>query len=276
MTYKIYAKKGRKVMPIKLESKHVYENPFNVGFMYRPNYLNVATADAAKGTHVTEGNIWLLKNSNVFTLAQGTGESDRIGNKVNIKGINCAISISLHATNLINYFGHGTLTDLQFKFRIMAVKFKNKFDTTNHSISWWLAKWFRETFIYYRVIANAQDGEPVLLQSNQMDKLRDSTPWTGNFKILKDKKFMLGVRHSSAQFNFNLGPNKDVNFENTNNQPTEGQGFSNTYIFIIMPSNYYNDVDTVSRERAETITAAQNNVQLFSYNANIKTIYYDM
>lgn len=268
-SYKIYAKKGKKTMPIKIESKHFYSNPYQSLYIYRPTN-NVQNQEANNGYNISSRNVWVAWKSNNVTIPQGTGEVGRIGNKVNIKGVNCSMIVSLTPTNLINYFGHGDLVDLEFKFRIMAVKFNKPLndDTVD------LADWFRETFIYTRVQTGTGIG--VLCQSVWTDKLRDSTKYTGSFKILKDKKFTLSKSHSSTQFNFNLGLNREVNFENDNNRPTVEQKFNNIYIFVISPCWYELDMDTISRSGALSITEGQGQVSLFNLAANIKTIYYDM
>lgn len=256
-------------MPIKIESKHFYTNPYGTTYIYRPS-PNGANQEATNGYNINSRDIWLAWKSNDTVIPQGTGEVGRIGNKVNIKGVNCSMVVSMSPSNLITYFGHGELTDLEFKLRVIAVKFNKPL--TDDRIE--LAEWFRETFIYTRVTTGT--GINPICQSVWTDKLRDSTKYTGSFKILKDKKFTLSKAHSSTQFNFNLGLNREVNFENTTNKPTVEQKFNNIYIFVVGPCWYETDMDTVSRSKALDITEAQGQIQLFNFSANIKTIYYDM
>ena len=268
-SYKIYAKKGKKTMPIKIESKHFYNNVYSPAKVFKPSTAG-ANQEANNGYHATTRNIVMLWKSNDVIINQGTGETNRIGNKVNIKGVNCSITASFSPSNLVNYMGHGELTDLEHKFRIMAVKFNKPL--TDMSTD--LAEWFRETFIY--TYATTGPNINPICQSVWTDKLRDSTKFTGSFKILKDKKFTLSKAHSSTQFNFNLGLNREVNFENDTNKPTLEQKFNNIYIFIMTPCWYEMDMDTVSRSKCIDITEAQNEVQMYNFAANIKTIYYDM
>lgn len=281
-SYKIYAKKGKKTMPIKVESKHIYHNSTQYDmYVYRP-VPDATTDNELKGYNITGYNInRLFDTDNNITISQGNREDQRQGNKINIKGVNCTIAISMDPDVLVNSFSHGDNVDLEFKFRIMAVRFNSddKLKQTDggvaRTINDGLAEWFRDTYIYYNQ-AGTTSGGHLINQSVWMDKMRDSTKWTGSFKIMKDKKFTLSRAHTSTQFNFNLGFNREVNFENTTNKPTLNQRFNHIYIFIITPSNYRFDMDTTSYAKAKTITQQQQGLSLFHSWSNVKIIYYDI
>lgn len=268
MTYKITARKGNKKMNIKLESKHKYYNSGTTFYLYKPD-KSQANLDSCRGYQPTTGNVEVLWDSNNnLILPQGTGESQRIGNKVNIKGINCVVDIYLNGTNIATHLSHGELIDFKTKWRMMAVKFKNKLDNPDTDI----AKWFRETYIYTGTEIGT--GINPQYQSVHLDKKRESTPWTGSFTILADKKFKLGKMKTNKTFNFNIKTNMDVNFENTNNKPTDSQKFSNIYIFIISPSNNWADTDAITARQLSNLALSQ--IAIGNCNMNIKTIYYDM
>lgn len=257
-------------MPIKLEKKHIYYNGNTSFYLYRPigTTEGATNADSSRGYCVTTGNVELLYDTSLNTLIQqGTKEDQRIGNKINIKGVNMTISLNLSGSNIISNLSHGEFIDFVLNWRIMAVKFKQPLTDPETD----LAEWYRDTFIYY----NLHSVNPQIpIQSNWMDKLRDSTKWTGQFKILKDKKFVMGKRHTVTQFNFDLGFNKNVNFDNTSNTPTTDQPFSNIYIFMISPSCNFLDVDQISQDKLRLLGYAQTEIARARWN--VKTIYYDM
>lgn len=268
--FKIYAKKGKKVMPIKIEEKHIYEHTATVNTetslsVYKPDAN--AAADNVVGYGVNRGNIHTLYNSNNLHITQGTAENQRIGNKVNVKSLSIALYIRFNSNILISTFSHGQLIDTFFNFRIMTVRFDQPMSSTD------LAQWYRETFIYYRLV-DISAGEQYPYQSNWMDKLRESTRWTGSFQILNNKKFQLTKTRSVIQMNYNVPLKGNVNFDNTSNRPTDNQKFSNVYVFLIGPSNAYLDMDAVSTDKV--LNMANADATLFYLQANIKTIYYDM
>lgn len=268
--YKIYAKKGKKIMPIKIEEKHIYAHTFTINSELQINIFKPVastTADYVVGYGVNQNNIKILHNSNNLQITQGTTEDQRIGNKINVKSIIISLYIRFNSERLIAAYSHGELIDMFFNFRIMTVKFDETM--TNADI----ARWYRESFIYYRTVS-ISGGAEYPFQSNWMDKLRESTPWTGSFKILYDKKFKIKKSKSVKQMNVLVPLSGYINFDNTSNRPTDGQKFSNTYTFLITPANVFLDMDAVSTDKSQNM--ATDNTLLFYANANIKTIYYDV
>lgn len=268
MSYKIYARKGRKTIPISVESKHYYDN-----LSY--TYLNLITSNAATATSEdnvhgfgpNKDTIKIINNTNNLHVVQGTGESDRNGNKVNLKGINMVLTIHFLKDVIATYLSHSESVMMNFNFRIMTVKFDQQMTTTD------IARWFRETYIYTRNISITQGGN-YPQQSNWVDKMRESTPWTGSFKILKDKKFTLDKEHTVAQLTYDLGFNTNVNFDNTSNNPTANQYINNIYTFIIGPSNNFLDMDAVSQSKVESFATPV--TATFILEGNIKYVYYDV
>lgn len=264
-SYKIYAKKGKKVMPIKIEEKHRYDNTRSDIQIYGITYGSAMNISAFRGMGVNNSNVYLIHNTNMTSIAQGTAENQRVGNKVNIKSIAVTCQCNFVSNNLISDFSHGELIDINFHFRIMTVKFKQQMTTTD------IATWFRESHIYYFTETAADGSMPVC--SNWTDKLRESTPWTGQFEILLDKKFSMTKRDSFKQFSFVIPAKGQVNFDNTSNRPTENQYYSNIYTFIMAPAFYKADMDPVSHDKAEHLSTDK---LLFQIRSNIKTIYYDV
>lgn len=281
--YKIYAKKGRKVMPIKIEEKHIYQNPpaYTDGVPYANNQdvklkiyksqTNPTFSEFTRGYGPNSGTIQILHNTNSWTIAQGTADDQRVGNKVNIKSVSLTLNLHIDPTILINSFGHSELVDMKFHFRIMCVKFNNPIDLTNEQNE--LANWYKNTFVYYRTVSST-GGDKVPVQSNWMDKIRNSSTTTGSYKILFDKKFSLTKFKTVKQKQINLPIKGNANFDNDTNELSTNQPLSNIYTFIIGPSNNWLDMDAISTSKIESYQYSA--AELFIYNANIKTIYYDI
>lgn len=276
-SYKIYAKKGKKVMPIKIEEKHIYQHTATNQDLYLSVIKSVTNPTFPRyyrGYAPTDANCKLLHNTNTIAITQGTTEDQRIGNKVNIKSVSLVLNLHINPTPLINDFGHSELVDMKFHFRLMCVKFNSPLPTTSTGGEpEEFAKWYRSTFIYYRTVSVSGDAN-MPVQSNWMDKMRNSTEYTGSFKILYDKKFSLSKFKTVKQKQINLPIKGNATFDNTNNLLSPNQGLSNIYTFLIGPSNNWLDMDAISTDKAEHLSTGYAN--LFIYNANIKTIYYDV
>lgn len=272
-SYKIYAKKGKKVMPIKIEEKHIYGHTMTVstegGIIVGKQDSTVAQDSGnPNGYGVNNANIKIIHNSNNMRIVQGTAEDQRIGNKVNVKSINLTMYIHAnHQTFINNYYDvQRVMCPFKFNFRLMTVKFKKQMTTTD------IADWYRESYIYLRTVS-ITGGVSFPYQSNWMKKLRESTPWTGQFEILMDKKFQLTYQHSNTLMSITLPIKGQVNFSNTSQNPTENQAISNIYTFLISPANNDLDMDSLSADQTQTITPS---ATMWNYQCNIKTIYYDV
>lgn len=272
-SYKIYAKQGNKTMPIKIEEKHTYGHLTTVNteggiVVGKQDSLVAQDSGNPNGYGVNNANIKILHNSNNIRIVQGTAEDQRIGNKVNIKSV--AITMYIHPntqTFINNYYDvQRVMCPFRFNFRIMTVKFEQQMTTTD------IATWYRQTYIYLRSVSITNSTQ-FPYQSNWMDKLRESTPWTGQFEILLDKKFQLTDLHSQTQMNITVPITGQVNFDNTSNNPTANQYVSNIYTFLISPANNDLDMDMLSCDQTNTITPS---ATMWNYQGNIKVIYYDV
>lgn len=264
-SYKIYAKKGKKVMPIKIEQKHIYQNVQTNISVYKP-LVSTVTSAYVRGYGVNPGTVYTIHNSNNVYIPQGTGEENRVGNKVNIKSIAITMNVNFVPRALIDSFGHGQNIDTCFRFRLMTVKFEQQMTATD------ISTWFRQSHIYF-YNEQAQDGNyPVV--NNWAKKLRESTPWTGQFSILMDKKFTLTKFKSFKQIVANVPVKGQVNFDNITSKPTSNQYFSNIYTFLISPSYNKGDMDPISVDKADSLS--DDSIQLFQAKSNVKIIYYDV
>lgn len=258
--------KGKKIT-IPLEEKHIYYHQSGSAETNIVVKKSDTTTSPYYGYTVNSANIRLLFNTNNISISQGTGEDERIGNKIAIKAIDLTTYIYLLGSTIINNINPIEGVTTSFNFRIMCVKFQDIMSTTQ------IADWYQKTFIYYRLVS-VGDASYIPFQSNWMDKLRESTAFTGSFKILYDKKFTLGKNHTSTQMNISLPIKYNVNFDNTSNNPTDNQEINNIYCFLIGPSNNFLDMDSVSCYRFENGDDATTGIAYM--NTNIKVKYYDM
>lgn len=266
MAYQIYAYKGRKTMPIKLEEKHKYYNSNVLSLNVYPQDATPVAQDSVRGYGITSANLLIFGNTDNFQLPQGITENTRIGNKTNIKRINYTIAMWMPDDVIATYISHSENVNMKFHFRIMTVKFNEAKSAAD------IAAWYRGSYIYYRLIGTG-GGNSFPIQSNWMDRLRESTEFTGSFKIIKDYKFTVDKDHTNHQINYDLNFDYDVNFDNITNKPTENQEFSHIYTFIIGPANNNLDMDTISSSKVDVSTIP---VPLFSFTINEKCTYFDM
>lgn len=199
-----------------------------------------------------------------FVVPQGTGESERVGNKVFLKFIDLTYYITLRGEPYINNFSHSQAIDSYYRFRVMVVQFDDYMTETN------IADWFRETYTYMRTKAIHLTTAP--LQSVHTAKLRESTPITGTFKILYDKKTCLKKNKTVKMSTIRIPIKQNVNFENTNNKPTD-ESMKNIHLIVIGPCYNELDMDAISNDQLKTAT---NDIALFNTACVAKFEYYDL
>lgn len=244
---------------ISVEDKHKYYN-----FDTQPIRINKldSTKIDDNGYCIGVSNLGLFELTDNITIAQGTAEDQRVGNKIFMKFIHWTIDLRLDGQSLINNFPHGTLTDLYARFRIMVVKFQEQMSEQN------IVDWFKATYIYFAKLTNNS-----LYQSVHQTKLRESTPYTGKFKIMYDKKIKMGRKKTIKMCNIPIKINQNLNFENTNNHATD-DAFKYIYGLVIGPCNNMLDLDPISAESARNFSTAYNE---FAWCGGvIKYEYYDM
>lgn len=180
-----------------------------------------------------------------------------------MKFIHWTIDLWLDGNSLITNFPHGTLTDLYGRFRIMVVKFQKTMSEQD------IADWFKATYIYFNTAANNLS----IFQSIHQTKLRESTAYTGKFKIMYDKKIKMGRKKNVKMCNIPIKINQNLNFENTNNHSTD-DNFKHIYGIVIGPCNNVLDLDAVSAESARNFSTAYHE---YAYCGGVvKYEYYDM
>lgn len=257
MPYYITAKNGNKLLSIPIEDKHQYYDTY-----YQPGYLLKLDQTTGAGLQPRQDNIIHVFDTNRIKIAQGTDEDQRIGNKVMLKTIQTNINFRFLPLTLITDFGHGDLINLYMKFRLMTVHFDDSMTRAD------IAEWFRATYMPTAY----GDGDITMVMSNQVQNLRESTPYTGKFKIIHDTVFSLSKDKCNLNTSLLLKPNKQITFNDTNDITNED--FQNTYTFIITPSFNEMDMDPVSSDRLDHYATSVCN--LFSLTANTKITYLDV
>lgn len=184
---------------------------------------------------------------------QGTDENNRVGRKITTEFISEEGIISLcdftAENDLLDYW-NGYLQDQVAKLqpdnyeypvnnlsftipiRHMVVEFQDEemYNSTPQQQSLYLADWYKQLVI--QTFENTGINPSVLT-----DTKRESTPYTGRFKILLDDKYYLDTSKKAIHFKYKLPIKKTVNFEAAGSDP------SNLHIFSVWigPLNPYVD-----------------------------------
>lgn len=248
---------------ISVEDKHQYIN-FDSQTI-RLNKMRTDTIDD-NGYCIGQNVIARFELSDNITITQGPGEEQRIGNKVFMKFLHWTYSICLNGESIIQNLSHGELIDLFMRFRVMVVKFDTAMTKQD------LVDWFKGTYIYFRQFT-VSGGGTTYEQSVHQTKLRESTPWTGKFKILYDKKIKMGKKKNVKISNISVAIKQNLNFDNTSNRCTDG---SFKYIYGLVIGPCFNNLDTDAVSADKTYNFSTNYVPLAYVNGVLKYEYYDM
>lgn len=263
----IYARtKNGKPFKMGIEDKHIYKN-FAQQFIEVGSNIN-NDAQVVMTNHnpycINAGKLAAFDITNGFVVAQGTDENQRIGNKVFLKFIDLTYNITINSSIWIQYFSHGQAIDTYYRFRVMVVQFDYAVNETD------MANWFRTTYTYFREKAIYNDTAP--LQSVHTAKLRESTPKTGMFRILYDKKTCLKKNKTVKLSTIRLPVKMNVNFENDNNKPTD-DSMKRIYLIVIGPCYNEVDMDAISNDKTYALDA---DYYLFHTECVAKYEYYDL
>ena len=256
------------------------------------------------GVNVTGDKIIRVYTPYTFTIDKGDGSNERIGDKVFIKSVKLMFNINFNYYKYMQYISQyaadvNTITtevadqatqntvrtylntrnnmDSFFKLRFMLVKFdeldQGYVSTLNDNI----AKWFNSTFVpslYAPPSTSSNIAIPFV--SNQAKMLRESTPYTGKFKILKDMMITIGNKDPQKHIEIDLEPKMNITFNPDNSTSRAGfvsnSDWTNVIGFFILPSYYQEDMDLVSFNQInkEALT------NFITMDENIKITYYDL
>lgn len=267
--------KGGKNFKITVEDKHKYHNYNDETIvMYKTDPLAddafITGAGYAIGYDDTAGlgNFVFYDLSYAVSISQGTGEGQRIGNKVFMKYLNFTYSINFDGNTFINRLPQGTINDSFYRFRTMIVRF----DSDEAITGGYIRDWFRDTFTYFRSV-NLGGGSQLVFQSVHTKRKRESTAYTGRFEILYDKMFKMGKKKVVKMSSVPIAINQNINFDPSTGQITD-DNFKNIYAIVIGPCNSYLDMDCISQDK--TLNFSTSYYGPFTVNAVLKYEWYDM
>ena len=240
-------------MPITIiEDKHVYQNSsfYSSAGVYLPLVWEnspLCTFTSPNGTYQPTANVkaWTLP-----VPVQGTDENQRIGNKISPQSYHCDLIIQPlnfndYLPNMFNKLflsGGGIqsetnylLTKSKYYMRLMAIDFygDEKFKLPDECVSniegsadnddynavmMHLNLWYRKTFVPTGIYSD-QHRETV---SCSQKMLRESTEFTGRFKILHDRLIKLSPKnHFSKRISLDLDLKKYKDFNISENRYTK-------------------------------------------------------
>lgn len=254
MSFTIKARKGNYTLNIPIEEKHKY---FNAFFTLQWKAYTQNSQD-----FLTQYDVILLHDSNNLSLVAGTGDDNIIGSKIQVKRIDYTFFFRLEHEIITDHIPHDGTNSFFENCRVMVVHFDNAMTAGS------IADWFKKSYIYYGL----SNIDPV--QSCHQNRLRESSDYTGKFKILYDIPFKMTLNESVKQMSFHLEPRKNLTFESGT---LTNEDFKNTYAFLLGPANY--SIDTDARTFELVHRAVFNNIQNMnniSGGVNVKYTFYDL
>lgn len=220
---------------ITIEEKHTYQNQNN--FIVGNNRTTNVTAPV-------NNFVWFTPYYPVL----GTDENNRIGRKIHTSyiGVEGYLLFNTRPANansnypaLSDYFNGymqqfiadtppesyeypTTWQNLVVPIRHMVVEFDDEdfYDGTQADKGTYLSNWYKSLV--------TQIAPTSYYPPNQQSTLRESTPYTGRYRILKDTTYWLDFKDKhSIHYNYTLPYKKNVNFEADGSDPT------NTHIYFL-------------------------------------------
>lgn len=125
------------------------------------------------------------------------------------------------------------------KWRIFVIDFDREFANMTAAD---LMQWFMETYCYDTESTPADDYWYEHSVSTHESLMRVTTPWTGRFRILLDKKFSLSDAKTDANISLTIPINKTYEFEEDSNNLL----YPNLRVFLLPPMSWVSDIDLPS------------------------------
>ena len=163
------------------------------------------------------------------------------------------------------------------KFRIMIVRFDDLSDNEGkkeEDLKIFIRNWFNEIFVPLAIVPASGSGyQDIPVVSNQSKMLRESTQYTGSYKIMYDEMIELNQNDYSKYIKINLEPKMNLTFKDSDNNPTT-ENFNNVFGFIIPPTYYKTDMDIVSYN--QFLRGVYSSINVAEFTTNVKFTYYDI
>lgn len=171
-------------------------------------------------------------------------------------------------------------------YRLQVIHFENELPSTAsapNALKNRVAEWFSQTYVPQKyntgAAASWADYGYSLLMSNKVKMLRESTSYTGKFKIIKDIEFSLNQSKTYQIIDFQLDPKKQVNMTTNDgiNYTITNDWWLNTVIVLWQPMNYDLDMDPLSAAILKGISSSSySSFNIGEITKSIKLTYYDV
>ena len=230
----------------KIEQKHTYKNSVQLlSGIFKAN-TNISNANVSPD---------IVYFSRPYYPIQGVEDNQRIGRKITttslvIEGfINLfthqpAAQQSLSAFEVFNDYVNElsptqplvkeTVNPFKVGVRQLVVEFDSEFigNKTDAELKDVFLKWFHELCIYTDTSTQV---------SNSTFVKRESTSYTGQFKILLDKHYILSQKSQEVHYQYSINYKRDLNFDGTGSSlPTNKVIYLLTFGPTSLEHDYYN------------------------------------
>lgn len=242
-----------------VEDKHKYHN-----YTLDDKELKSSSMNGGDGSGCTFSDYTFAFDylSDKFKLAMGYTDDSRIGNKVFLKFADLTYSINLSFDSSLTLPDY-KMCDFWGRFRVMVVKFDQAMTDTL------IKDWLRNTFVY--ITSNSTYN----LQSCHQSKMRESTEWTGRFKILYDEKFKIDKKNSVKFDTIHIPFSKNITFTSSSSTAPKDYDINYIYAIYIPPAWIKIDWDYETAKMFAN-TSASTKYKIANVNSCLKFEYYDM
>lgn len=286
MSYYVSAYKYGKKIKIPVEEQHTYVNQIvstSTGEVVSAvDIIKTKNSILAQNTTISNDfdHCWNISKdyeTAINNTVDNDNDFDLKGRKNELRAVDYTFSFAVSGETLLNTFSLSPDMPWWFNMRLMLVHFdapvltayQQAYNTTaTLTDSMCLKKWFNDTFCYYSSFSN--QGSTYLVQSCHQNRMRESTKWTGKFKILVDKKFKMKSSKGVKTFCISLKPSLQLTYESHQVSGADvwkvsNDDFNNTYLMVLGPMSYDIDVSPLLRYKLTTVTTAVYNLCSFRY-----------
>lgn len=268
MSYYITAHRKGNHLAIPIEEKHLYKNG------WRSTVIKTYSTTPPQQNYLDTEDVAMIAQIDDIEFVHGTGESNLIGNKIFLKDVNVTLNVRASFGLMEEINGGSPSVDYFSNCRVMVVQFDDDMDLTDENF----CDWFRTTYIYYDSITVNQ--KQVAIQSVHQNRMRESTPWTGRFRIIKDIPFKVTKEKTCLSMSFPLVFKKDLTLMAATGQTTlkpVNDDFKHIYVYFLGPGNYTLDNDAMTAKNLSAyIGGGSTSKTFFELAFNIKYTFYDL
>lgn len=267
----------------KIEQKHTYKN-----------YKQILSGIFKSGVNITNENTSnrIVSYCSPTYPIQGVEDNQRIGRKITALSLTIEGNIQLfnyspaseqvlsayevfndwvNETSVTQPLNKETVNLFKVGVRQLVVEFDTEFvqgDKTEDELRREFLKWFHELVIY------TDDTTQV---SNSTFVKRESTSYTGQFKILHDKHYILSQKSPDVHFQYSINYHRDLNFDGTGaSLPTNKVVYLLTFGPTHFKKDYYNfGFGQYMSDNSSDLPASNEQFYVAHVTSNMKLNYLD-